>query len=181
MNVSGSGPRMPQIPQIPEMSDEMAPQTQVMEAHTAMTLQMLPPHARQAYLESLQAEQAEAEKETPEQAPDSDKVASISTPDADVWTPSILDVPISDLRKPDPEASVAYNAIIMSGSSNPFPANPFTYTGREDDGTGLYYYRGRYYDPELEVFISQDPKGNAQRYVQGNSIRYRDPLGRVLS
>ncbi len=36
--------------------------------------------------------------------------------------------------------------------NNPQASNPFTYTGREDDGTGLLYYRARYYDPELEVF-----------------------------
>ncbi|WP_334188076.1 RHS repeat-associated core domain-containing protein [Noviherbaspirillum sp.] len=61
--------------------------------------------------------------------------------------------------------------------SNPVPRNPFTYTGREDDGTGLYYYRARYYDPALEVFISQDPMGDGQRYVGGNPLRYGDPLG----
>jgi RHS repeat-associated protein len=61
--------------------------------------------------------------------------------------------------------------------ANPAPANPFTYTGREDDGTGLMYYRARYYDPELEVFISQDPLGDAQRYVGGNPLSFVDPLG----
>ncbi|MFA7239242.1 MAG: RHS repeat-associated core domain-containing protein [Sulfuricellaceae bacterium] len=25
--------------------------------------------------------------------------------------------------------------------------NPLQYTGRENDGTGLYYHRARYYDP----------------------------------
>jgi RHS repeat-associated protein len=44
--------------------------------------------------------------------------------------------------------------------SNSAPANLFTYTGREDDGTGLMYYRARYYDPKLEVLIAQDPLGN---------------------
>ena len=28
--------------------------------------------------------------------------------------------------------------------------NPFQYTGRENDGTGLYYYRARYYKSEVE-------------------------------
>ncbi len=28
--------------------------------------------------------------------------------------------------------------------------NPFQYTGREDDGTGLYYYRARYYSAEMK-------------------------------
>ena len=35
--------------------------------------------------------------------------------------------------------------------------NPFQYTGRENDGTGLYYYRARYYNPEAQRFLSEDP------------------------
>jgi RHS repeat-associated protein len=54
---------------------------------------------------------------------------------------------------------------------------PLTYTGREDDQTGLLYYRARYYDPEAEIFISQDPLGDAQRYVGGNPLSFTDPLG----
>lgn len=62
-------------------------------------------------------------------------------------------------------------------SSSPLTGNPLTYTGRENDGTGLMYYRARYYDPNLEVFLSQDPMGNAQRYVNGNPTGHKDPLG----
>lgn len=62
-------------------------------------------------------------------------------------------------------------------SSTPLAGNPFTYTGREDDSTGLLHYRARYYDPNLEVFISQDPLGDAQRYVDGNPVLLTDPLG----
>lgn len=35
--------------------------------------------------------------------------------------------------------------------------NPFQYTGRENDGTGLYFYRARYHSPSRERFISEDP------------------------
>ena len=42
----------------------------------------------------------------------------------------------------------------VTGVSN---TNPFQYTGRENDGTALYYYRARFYHPQLERFISQDP------------------------
>jgi RHS repeat-associated protein len=66
---------------------------------------------------------------------------------------------------------------LEGGLANPESRNPFTYTAREDDGTGLMYYRARYYDPELEMFVSQDPLGQAQRYVQGNPLRFRDPRG----
>lgn len=62
-------------------------------------------------------------------------------------------------------------------SSTPVTNNSFTYTAREDDGNGLYYYRSRYYDPQLEAFISQDPLGEAQRYVNGNPLIYTDPFG----
>jgi len=43
-----------------------------------------------------------------------------------------------------------------AGTPNP---NPFRFTGREDDSTGLYYYRARYYDPTRSRFVSEDPIG----------------------
>ncbi len=36
-------------------------------------------------------------------------------------------------------------------------ANAFQYTARENDGTALYYYRARYYRPDLQRFASEDP------------------------
>ncbi|MDC0994055.1 hypothetical protein OAR16_00445 [bacterium] len=33
------------------------------------------------------------------------------------------------------------------------------YTGCDNDDTGLYYYRTRYYDPVLKRFVSEDPIG----------------------
>jgi RHS repeat-associated protein len=47
-----------------------------------------------------------------------------------------------------------FGSVIITGEASD---NPFQYTGRENDGTGLYYYRGRYYSPELQRFISEDP------------------------
>jgi len=41
----------------------------------------------------------------------------------------------------------------VTGASN---TNPYQYTGRENDGTGLYYYRARYYHPGLQRFLSED-------------------------
>jgi RHS repeat-associated protein len=46
----------------------------------------------------------------------------------------------------------------ISGASS---ANPFQFTGRENDGTGLYFYRARYYSPASQRFIAQDPIGFA--------------------
>jgi len=62
-------------------------------------------------------------------------------------------------------------------------ANGFQYTGRENDGNGLYYYRRRYYSPLLHRFISQDPIGfrggdlNLYAYVGNDPIDSNDPTG----
>ena len=61
--------------------------------------------------------------------------------------------------------------------------NPSQYTGRENDGTGLYYYRARYYSPELQRFISEDPlefdagDWNLYGYVHNDPVNFTDPLG----
>lgn len=61
--------------------------------------------------------------------------------------------------------------------------NPLQYTARElDTETGLYYYRARYYDPDLGRFISEDPSGlsggiNLYAYVGNNPVNGTDPLG----
>ena len=61
--------------------------------------------------------------------------------------------------------------------------NSYKFTGREDDGSGLYYYRARYYHPRLQRFISEDPIGfgggiNTYVYVFDNPLRYSDPTGK---
>jgi RHS repeat-associated protein len=62
-------------------------------------------------------------------------------------------------------------------------SNPYQYTGRENDGTGLYYYRARYYHPQLQRFISEDPIEfygrdiNLYNYVWNNASSYVDPWG----
>lgn len=61
--------------------------------------------------------------------------------------------------------------------------NPSKFTGREDDGTGLYYYRARYYSPQQQRFISQDPiefgggDANLYAYVGNDPVSYVDPSG----
>jgi RHS repeat-associated protein len=73
-------------------------------------------------------------------------------------------------------------ASVTSGAST----NSAQYTGREVDGTGLYYYRARYYHPGLQRFLSEDPIGfdggdvNLYAYVANDPLNYTDPTGQFL-
>ncbi|MES1244717.1 MAG: RHS repeat-associated core domain-containing protein [Acidobacteriota bacterium] len=72
-----------------------------------------------------------------------------------------------------------YGATTSTGDAS---SNPLQYAGRENDGTGLYYYRARYYSPVFGRFISEDPIGveggtNPYAYVGGNPLMLIDPLG----
>src|SRR5262249_9998747 len=54
----------------------------------------------------------------------------------------------------------AYSPFGTLLSSDPgMPAQPLLWTGRELDETGLYYLRGRYYNPGIGRFLSEDPAG----------------------
>jgi RHS repeat-associated protein len=61
-------------------------------------------------------------------------------------------------------------------------SNSNQYTGRDNDQTGLYYYRARYYSPALQRFVSEDPVGtsggiNLYAYVGNDPINFSDPQG----
>jgi RHS repeat-associated protein len=60
-------------------------------------------------------------------------------------------------------------------SGNP-SANSAQFTGRENDGTGLYYYRARYYSPTLQRFISEDPLGFAGGDLNLYAYTGNDPV-----
>jgi RHS repeat-associated protein len=76
-----------------------------------------------------------------------------------------------------------YDAFGNATTSGEASDNSFQYTARENDGTGLYYYRARYFSPEMQRFISEDPirlNGgdiNYFAYVQNNPINFTDPYG----
>ena len=65
-------------------------------------------------------------------------------------------------------------------------SNTFQHNGRENDGTGLYYYRTRYYSPSLHRFLSSDSLGfhggdvNLYGYVANSPLNFRDPQGTDL-
>ena len=78
----------------------------------------------------------------------------------------------------------AGSAASGAGNAAPNVATSYRYTGREYDAdTGLYYYRNRWYDPEIGRFISEDPIGfaggdvNLYGYVGNNPHGYIDPFG----
>jgi RHS repeat-associated protein len=78
-------------------------------------------------------------------------------------------------------ASYAYDPFgntTQTGTS----ANSYQYASRENDGTGLYFNRARYYNPQLQRFISADPIGfkggiNDYAYVGGSPTNFVDPAG----
>jgi RHS repeat-associated protein len=72
-----------------------------------------------------------------------------------------------------------YGKTTQTGAAN---ANSQQFTGRENDGTGVYYYRARYYSPTYGRFVTEDPIGirggpNGYVYTRANPIRGRDPFG----
>jgi RHS repeat-associated protein len=78
----------------------------------------------------------------------------------------------------------AYKAFGEDKAGSGTPVSRLKYTGREDDGTGLYQYRARYYDPKVGRFISEDPKKfeagpNFYAYVRNNPVNSNDPSGMV--
>ena len=83
-------------------------------------------------------------------------------------------------------ASYTYDAFGKTKTQKRAIGNPFAYTGRELDPTGLYYYRARYYDPTLGRFLSNDLitarldeplQQNPYLYVRNNPLQFVDPFG----
>jgi RHS repeat-associated protein len=77
-----------------------------------------------------------------------------------------------------------FGAVTVDGAATD---NTSTYTGREDDGTGLLHYRARYYHPRLHRFIREDPhefRGgdvNLYAYVRNDPLNHTDPLGQDVT
>jgi RHS repeat-associated protein len=69
------------------------------------------------------------------------------------------------------------------GNGTPLTGEQFGYTGRRfDPETGLYYYRARYYAPQLGRFLQTDPVGDKDdidlySYVGNDPLDKTDPTG----
>ncbi len=81
------------------------------------------------------------------------------------------------------QASYVYDSFGNLTSSTGTLTNSIRYTGREfDSETGLYYYRARYYDPEVGRLMNEDTIGfsggvNFFAYVGNNPVIFNDLLG----
>ena len=72
-----------------------------------------------------------------------------------------------------------YGVSSASGAAN---GSTYRFAGRENDGTGLYFNRARYYNPGWGRFISEDPIGlaggiNPYAYAANNPVSLTDPSG----
>jgi RHS repeat-associated protein len=76
-----------------------------------------------------------------------------------------------------------FGTTTTSGAST---TSALQFTGRENDGTGLYFNRARFYSGSLQRWISEDPIEfaggdiNLFAYVLNAPTRYNDPLGLVV-
>jgi RHS repeat-associated protein len=92
------------------------------------------------------------------------------------------------LTNPVGSISTSYTYEPFGTLTNPSATdtNPFQFTGRENDGTGLYFYRARYYSFAYQRFIAQDPRDflpagpNLYVYTSNQPTNFLDPSGERL-
>jgi len=76
------------------------------------------------------------------------------------------------------QTQYTYEPFGATTATGALSSNPFQYTGREHDGTGLYYYHARYYQLGLQRFISEDPLGSGHSIHQYTQLcRPAPPIG----
>ncbi|MEO6325066.1 MAG: RHS repeat-associated core domain-containing protein [Thermoanaerobaculia bacterium] len=84
------------------------------------------------------------------------------------------------------EQTFDYDVFGLLRSSTGAGATTRTFTGEENDSSGLEYLRARYYDPASGRFLSRDPYPmkasdtqtvNRYAYVKNNPMNYVDPSG----
>lgn len=81
------------------------------------------------------------------------------------------------------ETTYTYDPFGSTTEAGKASDNPYQFTGRENDGTGLQYNRARYYSPAMARFITQDPAGyrgsgsNLYWYTMNDPLDFTDPSG----
>ncbi|OQW65513.1 MAG: hypothetical protein BVN28_01575 [Nitrospira sp. ST-bin4] len=81
------------------------------------------------------------------------------------------------------QTQYTYEPFGLTTQTGAASTNSYKYTGREDDGSGLYYYRARYYQPRMQRFVAEDPTGfnggdiNLYVYAANNPVSLKDPTG----
>ena len=89
----------------------------------------------------------------------------------------------------DVVSTVKYYPFGLTRSSTGTLATDMMFTGQRLDGTGLYFYNGRMYDPVIVRFISPDtivpdlanPQAlNLYSYCVNNPLKYVDPSGHIF-
>jgi len=82
--------------------------------------------------------------------------------------------------------SYTYEPFGNSTASGLASTNSYQFIGRENDGTGLDYYRARYYNPTFQRFASEDQMGfaagdpNLYAYAGSAPTDVRDPSGNFI-
>jgi RHS repeat-associated protein len=72
----------------------------------------------------------------------------------------------------------AFGEVVTQGKI----ANPWKFSSKRQDSTGLIYFGERYYDPESQTWLTPDPAGfrdgpNLYAYLHGNPLFSIDPTG----
>jgi RHS repeat-associated protein len=81
------------------------------------------------------------------------------------------------------QTQYTYEPFGMTTQTGAASTSSYKFTGREDDGSGLLYYRTRYYQPRFQRFIGEDPieyEGgdvNLYAYVGNSPLVLDDPFG----
>jgi RHS repeat-associated protein len=86
------------------------------------------------------------------------------------------------------EQTYDYDVFGVMRAASGTSGNRYTFTGEENDASGLLYLRARFYDPVAGAFLSRDPFPanvmdtqtiNRYAYVKNNPLNYVDPSGQV--
>jgi RHS repeat-associated protein len=78
------------------------------------------------------------------------------------------------------QTTYSYDPFGNTTTAGAASSNPSQYTGRENEGNGLYFYRNRYYSPVLHRFVSEDPDLdglNFYAYASNTPTNATDPTG----